>query len=69
MPNPAWQQWHDQVTAIQGKLAGIDAVDSGLAIGGKNDYPDAYLLGFDTTGNGYAIVSFGGLGTAKDTVT
>ncbi len=69
MPNPAWQQWHDQVTAIQGKLAGIDAVENSLALGGKNGYPDSYLLGFDTIGNGRAIVSFGDPNTANDTVT
>ncbi len=69
MPNPAWQQWHSQITAIQGKLAGIGAVDSSLALGGKNGYPDSYLLGFDTIGNGRSIVSFGDPDTANDTVT
>ncbi len=67
--NPAWQQWRDQVSAIQGKLAGISAVENGLALGGKNGYPDSYLLGFDTIGNGRVIVSFGDPNTANDTVT
>ena len=69
MPNPAWQQWHDQVTAIQGKLAGISAVENSLALGGKNGYPDSYLLGFDTNGNGHAIVSFGNPDTADNVVS
>ncbi len=69
MPNPAWQQWHGQVTAVQGKLAGISAVERGLALGGKGGVPRAYLLGLDTTGNGHAIVSFGDPGTADNTVT
>ncbi len=69
MPNPAWQQWHAQVMAIEGKLAGIDAVDSSLALGGKNGYPETYLLGFDTSGNGHAIVSFGEPDSAANVVT
>jgi Alpha/beta hydrolase len=69
MPNPVWQQWHDQVAQIQGRLAGISAVESGLAIGGKDGYPPAYLLGFDTNGNGHAIVSFGNPDNAQTTVT
>ncbi len=67
--NPAWQQWHDQVTVIKGKLAGISSVESGLALGGQKGYPTAFLLGFDTNGNGHAIVSFGNPDTAHNTVT
>lgn len=69
VPNPVWQQWHDQVTQIQGKLAGIAAVENGLALGGKDGYPPAYLLGFDTNGNGHAIVAFGNPDAADSTVT
>ena len=68
-PNPAWQQWHNQVVTIQGELAGVAAVENGLALGGHGGVPRAYLLGFDTHGNGHTIVSFGDPGTADNTVT
>ena len=68
-PNPAWQQWNNQVSGVENKLAGISAVESGLAMGGKNGYPPTYLLGFNTKGNGHAIVSFGNPDTADNTIT
>ena len=67
--NPAWQQWHAQATTIEGKLAGIASVESGLELGGHGGVPRGYLLGFDTKGNGRAVVSFGDPGTANNTVT
>jgi Alpha/beta hydrolase len=67
--NPAWQQWQGQVSGIETKLAGITSVEQALSIGGRNGYPPAYLLGFNTTGNGRAIVSFGNPDTASNVVT
>ncbi len=67
--NPAWQQWHDQATAVEGKLAGIASAESGLELGGRGGGQRGYLLGFDTNDNGHAIVSFGDPGAANNTVT
>jgi hypothetical protein len=69
VPNPAWQQWHDQVAAAAAKLAGIAALEKSLASVPTYGASHAYLLGFDTNGNGHAIVSLGNPDTATDTVT
>jgi Alpha/beta hydrolase len=68
-PNPAWQQWNEQATAIQGKLTAISTLTSGLAQGGQNGFPPTYLLGFDTNGHGHAIMSFGNPDVAAHVVT
>lgn len=68
--NPAWQQWQDQVAAVQAKLAGVNAVETGLsnaaAVAGSQN---VFLLGFDTSGNGHASVAVGNPDTATNTVT
>lgn len=69
VPSPAWQRWESEMSAVQGKLAGTGALERALGLGGSNGYPHAYLLGFDTNGNGHAIVSFGNPDTAASTVT
>lgn len=68
-PNTAWQQWQGQISGIETKLAGITSIEQALSIGGRNGYPPAYLLGFNTAGNGRAIVSFGNPDTASNVVT
>ncbi len=68
-PNPAFTQWQAQVAGIEHDLAGINALQQALALGGKDGLPPAYLLGFSTTGIGKAIVAFGNPGTADTTVT
>lgn len=68
--NPAWTAWHDRVAPIQAKLDQITALDTGMATAsaaaGKNN---VFLLGFDTNGNGHAIVAVGNPDTAANTVT
>jgi len=58
------------VARIEAKLAEISAVETGLSnaaavAGGRN----VFLLGFDTNGNGHAIVAVGNPDTATNTVT
>lgn len=68
--NPAWQQWNAQVGGIKAQLAQIDALESGIdqarSVAGAGN---VYLLGFNTNGNGHAIVAVGNPDTADNTVT
>jgi hypothetical protein len=69
VPNPAFTQWQAQVAGIEHQLAGINALQQALALGGHGGLPPAYLLGFSTAGIGKAIVAFGNPDTADTTVT
>jgi hypothetical protein len=62
--NPAWTQWNAQVSQLKGQLAGIESLQARLdGSGGLGSdglgLPPAYLLGFDTKGNGHAILAQG----------
>ncbi|MEV7010523.1 alpha/beta hydrolase [Streptosporangium sp. NPDC051022] len=50
-------------------LARVEAVKAALAEGGRNGRPPALLLGFDTTGQGRAVVSYGDPDTAHHVTT
>jgi Alpha/beta hydrolase len=68
--NPAWQQWQGQISAIKTKLAEIASVESGIAYAeSKAGAHNVFLLGFNTDGNGHAIVAVGNPDTADNTVT
>jgi hypothetical protein len=69
VPNPAFTQWQAQIAGIEHQLAGINALQQALALGGHGGLPPAYLLGFSTAGIGKAIVAFGNPDTADTTVT
>lgn len=60
-----------ELSPLQGDLAGMSAIKAKLGQPGKgqNGLPPVYLLGFDTNGNGHAIVSFGDPDTATNVVT
>jgi hypothetical protein len=68
--NPAWQQWQGQISAIKTKLGEIASVESGITYAeSKAGVHNVFLLGFNTDGNGHAIVAVGNPDTAVNTVT
>jgi hypothetical protein len=73
--NPIWQQWREKGGEnLRSQLKGMDAIQARLDAGGIPDkngdprLPQAYLLGFDTKGNGQAIIANGNPDTADNTV-
>ena len=60
-----------ELAHIEGILQGMDAIKAVLGQPGKgqDNLPPVYLLGFDATNLGHAIVSIGDPGTARDVVT
>lgn len=67
--NPAAEQWLAQINQIGTELGGINVLAQSLARGGKGGVPQAYLLGFSTSGIGRAIVAYGDPDTAATSVT
>jgi Alpha/beta hydrolase len=68
--NPAWQQWQGQISNIETKLAEIASVENGINYAeSKAGVHNVFLLGFNTDGNGHAIVAVGNPDTADNTVT
>ncbi|MFI6347936.1 alpha/beta hydrolase [Streptomyces sp. NPDC050560] len=65
--NPAWQKWHDTRTRLQQQLKGMNSIQRRFDETGDRGMPRAYLLGFDTKGNGHAIVANGNPDTAQNT--
>ncbi|MEU6658432.1 alpha/beta hydrolase [Streptomyces sp. NPDC046821] len=71
--NPAWQKWvrltDDQkgMEAIQARLDESGMPGQGSKGGSTSGLPQAYLLGFDTQGDGRAIVATGNPDTADNT--
>ncbi|MEU0601078.1 alpha/beta hydrolase [Streptomyces sp. NPDC006393] len=72
--NPIWQQWREKGgEQLRSQLKGMDAIQDRLdasGVPGKNGdpgLPQAYLLGFDTKGNGHAIIANGNPDTADNT--
>jgi hypothetical protein len=60
-----------ELARIEGILSGMDAIKAVLGQPGKgqNGLPPVYLLGFDASDLGHAIVSVGDPGTANNVVT
>lgn len=58
-----------QAPGITGKLAQIATLENGLASAERTTGQQAFLLGFDTSGGGHAIVAVGNPDTATNTVT
>jgi uncharacterized protein YukE len=67
--SPAYDTWQASIASIRSQLNDISVLEQGLAMGGHNGLPHAYLLGFSTSGIGRAIVAFGDPDTAASTVT
>ncbi|WP_330296184.1 alpha/beta hydrolase [Streptomyces sp. NBC_00503] len=67
LTNPAWQTWNDSKNRLNAQLKGMDAIQKRFDNTGKEGLPQAYLLGFDTKGNGHAIIANGNPDTAKNT--
>jgi hypothetical protein len=73
--NPLWQQWKKAADPLRTRLKGMDAIQDRLdasGVPGPNGgpgLPQAYLLGFDTRGEGHAIVANGNPDTADNTAT
>ncbi|MFV0129386.1 alpha/beta hydrolase [Streptomyces sp. HMX112] len=75
--NPAWREWDEKYGDRKEKLErdrkGMDAIQARFDRTGKAErpgerpLPEAYLLGFDTTGNGHAVVANGNPDTATHT--
>jgi Alpha/beta hydrolase len=60
-----------ELVHVKALLAGMTAIKDALAQPGKgqNGLPPVYLLGFDTSGLGHCIVSYGNPDTAQNVVT
>lgn len=69
VPNPAYQAWLDQIASIRSQLLGLHVLLQDLAKVGTNGVPQAYLLGFSTSGNGHVIIAYGNPDTAGATAT
>jgi hypothetical protein len=69
VPNPGYQEWLAQINQIENHLYAIYTLERSLALGGHRGLPQAYLLGFNMSGNGHAIVAYGNPDTAATTVT
>ncbi|MER7772477.1 alpha/beta hydrolase [Kitasatospora sp. NPDC096140] len=71
IPNPDYVAWHRRQQDLQEKLTAIAAIEDRLTGDGaeSRDGTPAYLLGYDTEGNGRAIVSVNNPDTADNVVT
>ncbi|MFF9849350.1 alpha/beta hydrolase [Streptomyces litmocidini] len=75
--NPEWREWNDKYgdrkKKLEADLKGMNAIQDRFDRSGKSErpgekpLPEAYLLGFDTQGNGHAIVANGNPDTATHT--
>ncbi|MEU8649371.1 alpha/beta hydrolase [Streptomyces sp. NPDC048737] len=69
--NEKWQEWDekysDRKSSLENTLKGMNSIQSRFDATGKDGLPPAYLLGFDTKGNGHAIVANGNPDTADHT--
>ncbi|MCQ4042503.1 alpha/beta hydrolase [Streptantibioticus rubrisoli] len=66
-PTPEYQDWENKVQSLEDRIKGTDVVQNALDSVGGNGLPEKYLLGFDTRGNGHAIVANGNPDTAQNT--
>lgn len=64
----AWKDWNDKQKELDGRLKGMDQIQQRLT-SPKPGLPEGYLLGFDNSKLGKAIVSIGNPDTADNVVT
>ncbi|WP_190130805.1 alpha/beta hydrolase [Streptomyces mashuensis] len=64
-----WKEWNKRRGELQDRLKGMEAIQSRFDMTGRDNHPQTYLLGFDNTGRGRAIVSIGNPDTADNVAT
>ncbi|WP_395293971.1 alpha/beta hydrolase [Kitasatospora hibisci] len=62
--NPAHDEWERRKALLQEQLTGVNAIEKRLVTKVDDAHPPTYLLGFDTKGNGHAIVAVNNPDTA-----
>ncbi|MFF2951916.1 alpha/beta hydrolase [Kitasatospora sp. NPDC057965] len=67
--NPAHDEWERRKALLQEQLNGANAIDKRLTTKADERNPPSYLLGFDTRGNGHAIVAVNNPDTADNVST
>ncbi|MEU3183600.1 alpha/beta hydrolase [Streptomyces sp. NPDC006923] len=67
MVNPAWSTWDKTRSRLQAQIKGMDAIQKRFDAPPSSGLPPAFLLGFDTRGNGHAIVANGNPDTSDHT--
>ncbi|SHK96337.1 alpha/beta hydrolase [Streptomyces yunnanensis] len=68
-PNPAWLKWNETTEDLEGRLAGMETIESRINASEVSGRTPAYLLGFDNEKLGHAIVSIGNPDTSDNVVT
>lgn len=61
---PAWEEWEAERKQMRKGLDGMDAIQNRFDQTGIKGLPEAYLLGFNTDGDGRAIIANGNPDTA-----
>ncbi|MFH8597678.1 alpha/beta hydrolase [Streptomyces rimosus] len=64
-----WEKWDEEKRRIEGRLKGMESIQSRFAASEKSGRPAAYLIGFDNDGPGHAAISIGNPDTADNVVT
>ncbi|MFF8773211.1 alpha/beta hydrolase [Kitasatospora sp. NPDC015120] len=67
--NPAHDEWERRRALLQEQLTGVNAIDKRLTTKVDDTHPPTFLLGFDTQGNGHAIVAVNNPDTADNVST
>lgn len=52
VPTEEWKEWNKQKDRLEGRLHGMDTIQSRFDMTGRDGLPEAYLLGFDSQGKG-----------------
>lgn len=65
----AWKEWDEKRKAMEGRLNGMQKIQDRLTASETGNRPEGYLLGFDNSKLGKAIVSIGNPDTADNVVT
>ncbi|MGV4923680.1 alpha/beta hydrolase family protein [Streptomyces sp. BHT-5-2] len=64
-----WKKWNEKKGELEGRLKGMENVQSRFNTSEAGGRPPAYLLGFDNNNLGHAIISIGNPDTADNVVT
>ncbi|MET9396979.1 alpha/beta hydrolase [Kitasatospora sp. NPDC002965] len=67
--NPAHDEWERRKALLQEQVIGVNAIEKRLMTKVDDKHPPTYLLGFDTKGNGHAIVAVNNPDTADNVST
>lgn len=66
MQSSAWQRWNSEMGRLKSQLAGANGVQKAL---NSSTQPPQFLIGFDTNGNGHAIISANNPDTSANVAT